>query len=173
MPGDVSFWLPLLAAWWLLLALVSSVVSASQPRNARRWLAGLAVAVLALAVVNAAFEVLPRRDPSTNLPYQFAADVAAQTGEDDIHLTRADDISGLYLAYFAGRQVFYAAPETLDSLRSYLASSPQIAARRVVAVDVDARQLGWWQALLADSRWQEVEQAVLPDSGLLIELTPR
>ena len=67
----------------------------------------------------AAFEVLPRRDLSTNRLYQFAADVAAQTGETDIVLTHGDDISGLYLAYFAGRQVFYATPETLDSLRSY------------------------------------------------------
>ncbi len=172
-PGDVSFWLPVLAAWWLVLALVISVAGAHRLKDSHRWLAGLTVAVIMLAVINGAFEILPRRDLSTNRPYQFAADVAAQTGETDIVLTRGDDISGLYLAYFAGRQVFYAAPETLDSLRSYAVSSTQTTERRVVAVDVDAEQLGWWQALLAASQWQEVNQFSLPNSGLLIVITPR
>lgn len=173
-PGDVSFWLPLLAAWWLLLALVVSVsTGASQPAKARRWLAGLAISVVALAVANAAFEIVPRRDLSTNRPYQVAQSVAARSAADDVILTRPDDISGLYLAYFAGRQVFYAAPETLNRLQSYLSSSPGTTTRRVYAVDVESERLGWWQVMLAASQWQPVEQVAQPRAGLLIELAPR
>ena len=174
-PGDVTFWLPLLAAWWLLLALVIAVVigGAAQTTTTRRWLVGLTIMVVALAVANGAFEVLPRRDLATNLPYQVATDVAAQTSEDEIFLTRGDDISGLYLAYFAGRQVFYATPATLERLRTNLPPSPGSAARRVVALDVDSNHRDWWQALLAASQWQAVEPRSQPRAGMMIELTPR
>ena len=174
-PGDVSFWLPLLAAWWLLLALAISAVTSDATRTAKtgRWLTGLTVAVIALAIANATFEVLPRRDLATNLPYQVAMDVAAQTGDDVIFLTRGDDISGLYLAYFAGRQVFYATPETLVSLHSMLPPSAENAAPRVVTLDVDSNRSDWWQALLATSPWQAVEPHSQLRAGMLIELAPR
>ena len=174
-PGDVSFWLPLLAAWWLLLALAISAVTSDATRTAKtgRWLTGLTVAVIALAIANATFEVLPRRDLATNLPYQVAMDVAAQTGDDVIFLTRGDDISGLYLAYFAGRQVFYATPETLVSLHSMLPPSAENAAPRVVTLDVDSNRSDWWQALLAASPWQAVEPHSQLRAGMLIELAPR
>ena len=100
-------------------------------------------------------------------------DVAAQTGDDVIFLTRGDDISGLYLAYFAGRQVFYATPETLVSLHSMLPPSAENAAPRVVTLDVDSNRSDWWQALLADSPWQAVEPRPQLRAGMLIELTPR
>ncbi|MCB0204362.1 MAG: DUF2723 domain-containing protein [Anaerolineae bacterium] len=171
-PGDVSFWLPVLAAWWLLLALVfTAETDADMPTKKRRLPAALAIAVVALAVANAVFEVLPRHNLSTNLPYQVAADVAAQTGETDLFLTRPDDISGLYLAYFGGRQVLYATPATLDRLHHYLVSSPEPPVGRVLVVDADGERLDWWGSTLAASQWQLIQLAPQQRDGLLIELS--
>lgn len=165
-PGDQSFWLPVLAAWWLLAALAL----AAAPK--RRWLVGLAAAVLALGIANAGFEVLPRRDLRTNLPYQVATDAARRTGAGDLFLTRPDDITGLYLAYFGGREVYYATPDNLDALSASLAASPETAARRIYAVDRSGEGAGWWQSVLAGSGWR-VREPLQLETGLLVEVTPR
>lgn len=171
-PGDVSFWLPVLAAWWLATALtVGACRSASQPLHRRRWLVGLAVAVVGLGVANAAFEVLPRAELSTNHPYQVAAEVAAGAGEDAIFLARADDISGLYLAYFHRRQVTYISDDTLARLADYLDGLPKAGAPRVYALDADDGRAAWWRERLAGRGWLSRLPPAQPQAGLLLELT--
>ena len=61
-PGDISFWMPVLAAWWLLVAWLVRIARAKLAPARRDWplRAVLALAVL-LMIANAAFVILPDR----------------------------------------------------------------------------------------------------------------
>jgi hypothetical protein len=127
-PGDVSFWVPVLSAWWLLVALL--VVATPDPRSVEqpgfsvrpgqpvpgyRWqLVALTGVVVWLCVANGALLILPRHDLARNGPYHLAMSLAEHTAADDLIVTRADDLSLLYITYFAGRQVFPLRPEVSD-----------------------------------------------------------
>jgi len=99
-PGDCSFWAPVLTAWWLLVALLLAIAA-----HQRRGLAAVAVLALVLMLVNAALFVLPRHDRQRNRDYWIAAGTAERTDPADIVVTGADDILSLYLSYFARRTV--------------------------------------------------------------------
>jgi len=147
-PGDQSFWLPVLAAWWLL---VSLVLAAGRVRGLR--LAAVLVAVAVLALGNALFEIVPRHDLRRNAAYHLAQEVAANTTAEDALLVRTDDLTGLYLAYWGDRQVSYVhgdqegAAELLARVVAARAASGA-ATRRLIAVDSDGRRAGWWQGFL-------------------------
>ncbi len=114
-PGDPQFWLPVLAAWWLLVGVVlsSADTPASTPhgaRSARFHLPGpsLRAAAIALvgllAIVNFAAFVLPNRDLAGNRPYAIAMSIKARTSENDLILTGGSDTLFLYVPYFADRR---------------------------------------------------------------------
>jgi hypothetical protein len=160
-PGDVTFWLPALAAWWLLAALVIQAsaaggVSVGPDPMKRQALVGLAVGVIVLAVVNAAFEILPRRDLASNHPFWAAQALIEHTERDDLVLTRSDDILGLYAAYFGSRQVAYvtAQPGRLDAILDY---ADQQGYQRVMIADSEQTRAGWWR--------QVIESAALVQTG--------
>ncbi|MFN2223113.1 MAG: hypothetical protein ACK2UH_11200, partial [Candidatus Promineifilaceae bacterium] len=120
-PGDISFWAPLLAAWWLLAALVMAVATSNGVAAAsggvgreaderrRFWvrrpaLAALALAAL-LAAVNAATVIGPRHNLATNSAHRLALEVAEETTAEDLIIVDGDDMATLYLAYFGRRTV--------------------------------------------------------------------
>ncbi len=65
-PGDITFWAPLLAAWWLIVAICSSTFYSA------RWLSGVVLAVLLLGIMNATQVILPRTVLADNLAYSIA-----------------------------------------------------------------------------------------------------
>ncbi|MGD8586622.1 MAG: hypothetical protein PVJ75_14820 [Chloroflexota bacterium] len=127
-PGDISFWAPLLAAWWLLAALVMAVATSNgavatsngvaaasggvgreADERRRFWvrrpaLAALALAAL-LAAVNAATVIGPRHNLATNSAHRLALEVAEETTAEDLIIVDGDDMATLYLAYFGRRTV--------------------------------------------------------------------
>jgi hypothetical protein len=178
-PGDQSFWLPVLAAWWLMVSLALAAARVRGPG-----LAAVAAAVAVLAVGNLLFEIAPRHDLRRNAGHQVAQQVLAQTTPEDILLLRADDITALYLYYFGSeRPIFFVSGEP-QSLAEILAHSevkqPAMGghAPRLVIVDSDGRRAGWWGALLEASegetpgRWRRAVPEWQPGSSLVIELTP-
>ena len=171
-PGDQSFWLPVLAAWWLLVSLALAAAGVEGRR-----LAVVLAAVAGLAVGNALFEVVPRHDIRRNAAYQVAGQVSAHTNPEDIVLVRGDDIAGLYLTYLGDRQILYlpSEPGSLAAVLSPVATAQ--AATRLVVVDSDDRRAGWWQEILEPPRQAAPGSwlSSVPDwhtgSGLVLELT--
>jgi hypothetical protein len=113
-PGDISFWVPVLAAWWLLAALVTAVAAGSRagqaPEGGRPFWArrpGRALLILAalLALANATTVIWPRHNLATNTTYRLAQEVAGQTAAGDLIISDGDDLVTLYLVYFGRRTV--------------------------------------------------------------------
>jgi hypothetical protein len=121
-PGDVTFWLPVLTGWWLLTAIVAKdrmdlaqKKQAASDRSAVQWLAiALVTFVLWLIISNGVFAILPRNDLSSNDAYQLAMEVRSQTSMADLIVTNSNDIETLYLVYFGRRTVLPVADETPD-----------------------------------------------------------
>jgi hypothetical protein len=99
-PGDLSFWAPVLAGWWLVVALCFTY------GTAERWLPTAVIAVLILGLLNATMVILPRRNLRSNLPYQTAQQIAAKTDAADLILTGPQEMTALSLIYFANRQAW-------------------------------------------------------------------
>lgn len=174
-PGDVSFWVQVLAAWWLLVALVA---------GARRsaswgWVLGLATAVTLVAVANAGFEVLPRHDRARNQVYGVAERVMVETQPGDLMLVRSGDLLGLYLAYFGPRQVAIVVDDgqRLDAVLAYVAQRAD-GETRVLLVDSRADSAGWWEEVLVQSdawqqgTWSRRSVDWQPAGSLITELFP-
>ena len=173
-PGDQSFWLPVLGAWWLLVALVAA---AGNAETAGRSLTVLLVAVVGLAAGNALFEVIPRHDIRRNAAYQMAGQVRAHTTPEDVVLARGNDIVGLYLTYLDDRQVLYVPSEPEEDLWESLFHVPAVqAADRLVVIDSDDRRAARWQELLellqkrTPGRWFGSAPDWHTGSGLVFEL---
>lgn len=175
-PGDVSFWVQVLAAWWLLMALLAG----ARREESRRWAFGLAAAVAIVAFANAAFEVLPRHDLVRNRTYALATQVVAETSPGDLVLVRSDDLVGLYLVYFGPRQVAVVVNDgrRLDAILASIAQQADAPAR-VLLVDSRADRVEWWEEVLSRSDawqqegWGSQEVAWQPPGGLVAELLPR
>lgn len=175
-PGDVSFWVQVLAAWWLLVALLAG----ARRGIARRWEVALALAVTIVAFANAVFEVLPRHDLARNQAYGLAEQVVAQTAPGDLVLARGDDLVSLYVAYFGPRQVAVVLNDgrRLDAILAYVA---ELADEKVRVWLVDSRsdRHGWWEEVLGQSdAWQQgawSRQPVdwQPEGSLITELVSR
>jgi hypothetical protein len=176
-PGDQSFWLPVLAAWWLTVALALGSV---QDRGLRT--ATVVAVVAALAIGNGLFEVVPRHDIGRNVAFQVTQQALANTTPEDVLLVRGDDIAGLYLTYWGGRQVAYLPsdvwiPEELLPRAGAAQTASGKAAPRLIIIDSDDRRAGWWDALVEASEQAAPEMwlSSIPDwhagGGLVMELT--
>lgn len=134
-PGDISFWVPMLTAWWLLVAMVAAIEIDNERKQERAattkpWLAmpiwPLIALVVALAVVNAVTVIWPRHNLATNTRYWLAKQVASQTSTDDLIITDGEDLITLYLVYFGRRTVLPVADlgrdesELVESFGRYL-----------------------------------------------------
>jgi hypothetical protein len=102
-PGDVSFWVQVLAAWWLWAAVVCAASWA--PGHERRAQGLVAAALLALAGLNLVLYIGPQRRLATNREYAVASAVAAHTPADAVILVADNSRLPLYLVYFGERQV--------------------------------------------------------------------
>ncbi len=115
LPGDLQFWLPVLAPWWLVtgLALATDGAAASRTEvgtegraesGGSRLPVGAVAFVGALLIVNGLGVVRPNLDLERNRAYQIAASVAEETTPDDLIITTGGD--GLFqnIPYFAGRR---------------------------------------------------------------------
>jgi hypothetical protein len=169
-PGDQTFWLPVLAAWWLLLALVASHSPTNHPPI--KW---LAIPIAALALANAAFEIVPRHNLSANHAYQLAIRAATHASGTDVILTRSDEITGLYAAYFGDQPVFFIADDSdLDAMLSNL---EQPVTTSVIIISANQGQAGWWRALIdacttcAHDSWQVRYLPWAPVGSLAVQLT--
>jgi hypothetical protein len=175
-PGDQSFWLPVLAAWWLLVALALAATEVTGRR-----LAAAFACVAVLATGNALFEIAPRHDVRRNAAYQAAQRVIANAPKEEIALVRGDDITGLYLKYWGDRQIVYVDSEaeslaetlsTIEAARRVLGTH----APRLLVVDSDPRRAGWWHARLeaaaqtAPGRWFSSTPDWQAGNGLVMEL---
>jgi len=175
-PGDQSFWLPVLAAWWLLVCLATAATAANAKVDRRR-LALVLGAVAVLAVGNAFFEVVPRHDIRRNTAYQIAGQVNAHTNRDDVVLARGNDIVWLYLTYLGDSQILrlHDIPENLMEILS--PAAPVQAASRLIIIDSDERRAVRWQELLdlqeqaTLGRWSYSVPDWHTGSGLVYELT--
>jgi hypothetical protein len=94
-PGDFTFWMPILAAWWLLAALLAQAGSAGW-----RWLAAAGVA--ALLILNFALAIRPQLELGSNRYYQAALSFQGNVSYKDLALVSGDEMLILYLRYFAG-----------------------------------------------------------------------
>jgi hypothetical protein len=104
-PGDISFWMPLLVAWWLLLGFVLTARTGSGKRlQFAHYLLPITF-VAAIAIANSIMVIWPRTDLIGNRYYLTANEVAAQTMPGDMVVTDASTIETLYLAYFSGRLI--------------------------------------------------------------------
>jgi hypothetical protein len=117
-PGDISFWAPLLAAWWLVAVLVMAAAEArdgdaaadsGRPSWVRRPVRVALLLAALLAIVNAATVILPRHNLVGNSAYWLAQEVADRTTTHDLIITDGDDVATLYLVYFGRRTVLPAA----------------------------------------------------------------
>lgn len=170
-PGDLTFWLPVLASWWLLVALVLE-------RAGQRALVIAAGLTLALTVVNLTVEILPRHDLARNRYLPLALAIRDFTAPGDAVLTRGDDPLGLYAVYYSGRLVNYAnAAGDLDRALEALAAQPG-SPPRLYLVDSDSSRLAWWLALVQDSaavqagQWQVASPGWARPGQAVVELAP-
>jgi hypothetical protein len=127
--GDCSFWVPVLAAWWLLVALL--LATAPAPRRARK---AVALAAAVLLVANGFLFILPRHDLLRNRRHWIAAGVAEHTAPNDIIVTRNNDLLVPYLRYFAQRPVIDAAPADVDRAAATALERAQASGGRVFVV---------------------------------------
>jgi len=97
-PGDISFWVPLLVAWWLLAALVLPPVRYGEM--------AMSAMVSVLLVANALLAILPRHDLARNTRYALVRELAEHTAPADLVLMGGGDgLLAVYATYFARRQV--------------------------------------------------------------------
>ena len=167
-PKDIQFWLPLLVAWWLLLALLtpapaSGGAAAPSPRQPSRritlrphlLIGGL---VIALALINGFGVVLPHRSLANNAAYWTAMSVKDHTQSTDLIVTVVDR----YIPYFTHRQ-------TVNVLEDVLKVGSEKKAEVFDAVEqkiAATRAKGGRVFLLGippaqDSLWREIEVANL------------
>jgi len=102
-PGDISFWLPLLVAWWLLLGFVLAARAGSANRIQLAYYLLPITFVTAIAIANSIMVIWPRRELSSNPYYLAANEVASQTMPGDMVAADATNIESIYLVYFADR----------------------------------------------------------------------
>ncbi|MDX1613719.1 MAG: hypothetical protein R3300_05365 [Candidatus Promineifilaceae bacterium] len=122
-PGDVSFWLPVLAVWWIVAAMVMDRrIGRARSATGRRWLAQATLLILMLGLLNYGMLIEPRRDPASSQPIQLAGQVAARTEADAVLLVAPDDTTALYVAYFAPRRLVAAPVHESDELRQLAAT---------------------------------------------------
>jgi hypothetical protein len=113
-PGDISFWVPVLAAWWLLIAMLLAVAAGGRDEptstDSRRSLptrsmTAVIILTMVLAAVNVGAAIWPRHDLATNSDYWLAKAIQNQTWEEDLIVTKGDEIISLYVVYFGRRTV--------------------------------------------------------------------
>lgn len=111
-PGDVTFWLPVLVPWWILVGALLTVrgraSGAGTPRSRLSvpgsddlWVLALC---LMLLVSNGVGVVLPQRDLDGNRAYWVAMDMVGRTAPADLVIVSVDHPALLYVPYFAGRR---------------------------------------------------------------------
>lgn len=134
-PGDFSFMLPVLIAWWLLLALTLPPLP-----HGERWLAAF---VALLLLCNGALSIVPRTNLRSNERYTLAQDLVAHTAPDAlVLLSGSDGMSWLHVSYFARRQA-YLLPLVSPDAAQYLSwtaravADARLAGRSVWAVGLD------------------------------------
>lgn len=128
-PGDMSFWVAVLAAWWLLVALLLATAD-----DRRRALEAVAATAAVLLVVNAAVFILPRHDLRRNQRYWIANGVAAHTTPADVVVTASNDVLALYLTYFAQRAVVTADAGSTPRAVAKAVAKARVTGGRVFAV---------------------------------------
>jgi len=124
-PGDITFWLPVLSGWWLLVALIAEAIAEAKLDKIsgvnrpviQRPTTVLLVLVFLIAITNGAISILPRHDLASNDIYQMAMDVRERTLPSDLIVTNPDNIETLYLVYFGRRTVLPVAGEAPDPER--------------------------------------------------------
>jgi len=125
-PGDMQFWVPVLAPWWLSVGIVLDCVGLErgpEPRMVGPSLiskdahaALLPIGVVAiLFAANGLGVILPNRQLERNHEYRVAMDVRELTSADDLLITTGGDRLFLYLPYFAGRETISVFHELLHS----------------------------------------------------------
>jgi len=115
-PGDVTFWVPVLAAWWIVVGMVLALLlarararQASMPGFcwAAYWPFGALVgAVVLLGAINAFGVILPDHLPANNRWYQIADSVTQRTFAGDLVITHGSDRLPIYITYLAERHTF-------------------------------------------------------------------
>jgi hypothetical protein len=109
-PGDVTFWVPVTAAWWTLVGLeLSSLPSPRATRRSTR--AALAVA-LALFALNASLAILPRRFLPPAHPRHVAREVGGRVPPDALVIFEGEGMESLYLTYLTGHRAFSLPPRS-------------------------------------------------------------
>jgi hypothetical protein len=157
-PGDVQFWAPVLAPWWLGVALLLRPTATPSRAPVSRVPVGLAIGLAATIVVaNAWSFALPNRRIANNRAYQVTLSLAERTGPDDVLLITGADRLGLYLPYFAGRWPLRM-PDLLpggDLTEEDLARATIERARQAAAAGGRTYLAGFQPG--AEARWDELD----------------
>ena len=108
-PGDVSFWIHVLSAWWLIVAIV---MNAPDLKSGMISVSTLLVAVfVALLFLNNAFSViLPRHNLPLSLTMQTAQRINSLTSAEDVIAVNGLELIALEVEYFADRRLIWLNP---------------------------------------------------------------
>lgn len=104
-PGDISFWMPILVAWWLLVCMLITIIPSTYRRSRTIVQAFTGTIIAILLLLNSALVILPRRDISTNSFYQMARGVNYRTESEAIVFADEGRLETIFLAYFSDRAV--------------------------------------------------------------------
>jgi hypothetical protein len=104
-PGDISFWFPVLIAWWMFVGLV--LEHRSRKDSDTKFMAEfLAISFsLLLLVINLQMVIGPRRYLSTNQYYEISQTVVESTDKTDVIITDINSPTTIYIAYFSRRML--------------------------------------------------------------------
>jgi hypothetical protein len=164
-PTEMKFWVPVIAAWWILVGLLTAMNARRRPaatdpraravwrRPRPEWLVP-ALAVL-LLVVNGAGLVLPHRALDRNRAHGLAVSIRDRTRPGDLIIV--PDASDVYFQYFGER-------ETLSVLRLMLGQRlTKAAALEQVDAEIARRHQAGARVYLVkvqpgtDTRWDAME----------------
>ena len=175
--GDISFWVPVLAAWWLLLGMVLTTFSSRSRApstesgvrksclNQQQAYTLTAAIVVLLLLVNGVGFILPHHAIERNQRYRIAMSIAERTTPEDLIITSAADHLQLYIRYFTGRRVVTVPPQAEfgDAAAVALANLP-VTGGRVFLVRTNSERDASWQVRAAWTDGGETVWELLPES---------
>jgi hypothetical protein len=149
-PGDISFWVHVLSAWWLILVIVMNAPPLYPTIDSVRTPL-VAFFVMLLLINNALSVILPRHNLPLSPAMQTAQRINSLTSGEDIIVVNGLELIALEVEYFSNRRLIWLNPLPGSSETSINQIAKELAAGKNVYL-IDACQLRCtaWQASMAE-----------------------
>lgn len=156
-PGDITFWDPVLSAWWILVALVLTAPepapkTTNLPRSSYALVASI---TLFLLMANGMFAIIPGHDLNSSLGHQIAGTISTITTDNDLIIVNGQELHALQVEYFTDHLILYIYPDPnyVELSKNYFLQETRKAhsvGRHIYIVDACVLTCGDWDGLMAE-----------------------